>query len=180
MLKGLGRRLNRDGPFRSNRQSGYAVALHDGPRSSNRDSKSNLVLASRARGHGGHDLIYFLQYAFAYGKMSNHKRVQRETYADVRAMFGLPAQMCPHCGHTRRKNRPQGGLLFRCCRCGLTLHADLIGARKIASRTLLIRQDWTSTGELSGRPDVADEEAKAARLSRYAELRWSPAASPRP
>ena len=28
-------------------------------------------------------------------------------------------------------------------------------------------------------PDVADDEAKAARLQRYAELRWSPATSPR-
>jgi putative transposase len=89
------------------------------------------------------------------------------------------SQMCPRCGYTSRKNRPQGGLLFRCCACGLTLHADLIGARNIALRTLLIWQDWMSAGELSGRPDVADEEAKAARLSRYAELRWSPAASPR-
>jgi putative transposase len=32
-------------------------------------------------------------YAFAHGKTSNQKRLQRETYADVRAQFGLPAQM---------------------------------------------------------------------------------------
>ncbi|HEY7419135.1 MAG TPA: transposase, partial [Ktedonobacteraceae bacterium] len=53
------------------------------------------------------------------------------------------------------------------------LHADLVGARNICLRTLLIRQDWMATGVLSVRPDVSDREAKVARLSRYAELRWS-------
>lgn len=32
-------------------------------------------------------------YAFAHGKTSNQRRLQRETYADVRAHFSLPAQM---------------------------------------------------------------------------------------
>ena len=32
-------------------------------------------------------------YSFAQGKISNSKRLQKETYADVRAQFGLPAQM---------------------------------------------------------------------------------------
>jgi hypothetical protein len=36
------------------------------------------------------------------------------------------------------------------------------------------------TGILSVRPDASDAEAKAARLQRYAELRWSPDASPSP
>jgi hypothetical protein len=40
-------------------------------------------------------------------------------------------------------------------------------------RTLVIRQDWRTTGQLSGAPDVTDSEAKVARLTRYAELRWS-------
>jgi hypothetical protein len=57
--------------------------------------------------------------------------------------------------------------------CQFTLHADLVGARNICLRTLLIRQDWMSTGILSVCPDVSDHEAKAARLSRYSELRWS-------
>jgi len=65
-------------------------------------------------------------------------------------------------------------LLFECQACHYRLHADLIGARNVALRTLLIRQDWMSTGTLSMYPDVSDDEAKAARLSRYAELRWSP------
>jgi IS605 OrfB family transposase len=88
------------------------------------------------------------------------------------------SQMCPRCGYTSRKNRPAQGLLFCCRACGFKLHADLVGARNIALRTLLVRQDWMSTGALSSRPDVPDEEAKAARLRRFAELRWSPATSP--
>src|SRR2546430_7834442 len=52
-------------------------------------------------------------------------------------------------------------------------------SRNITMRTLLIRQDWIGTGRLSVVPDVSSEEAKAARLRRYAELRWSPDTSPR-
>jgi IS605 OrfB family transposase len=83
------------------------------------------------------------------------------------------SQCCPHCGYTAEDNRPQKGLLFRCQVCQSVLHADLIGARNIALRTLLARQDWVSTGVLSERSDVSSEEAKAARRRRYAELRWS-------
>ena len=59
-----------------------------------------------------------------------------------------------------------------------TLHADLVGARNITMRTLLIRQDWMSTGQLSVAPDMSSDKAKAARLLRYAELRWSLDTSP--
>jgi putative transposase len=89
------------------------------------------------------------------------------------------SQMCPRCGFTSRANRPDKGLRFVCQQCHLTLHADLVGARNIALRTLVIRQDWMTTGQLSVAPDVTDNEAKAARLQRYAELRWSPVTSPR-
>jgi len=89
------------------------------------------------------------------------------------------SKACPICGHTSDANRPQKGLLLICQNCHYTLHADLVGARNIAMRTLLIRQDWVSTGVLSERPDVSSEEAKAARLARYAELRWSLDTSPR-
>jgi IS605 OrfB family transposase len=89
------------------------------------------------------------------------------------------SQACPTCGHTCRENRPNKGLLFVCQSCHYTLHADLVGARNVALRTLLIRQDWMSTGTLSMCPDVSNPEAKAARLSRYAELRWSPDTNPR-
>jgi putative transposase len=91
----------------------------------------------------------------------------------VKVDASCTSQACPRCGHTTPENRPGKGLLFVCQACGLTLHADLVGARNIALRTLLARQDWASTGVLSERPDVSDGEAKAAQRRRYAELRWS-------
>jgi putative transposase len=89
------------------------------------------------------------------------------------------SQACPRCGYTSEGNRPSKGLVFICQACHLVLHADLIGARNVALRTLLARQDSVRTGVLSERPDVSGDEAKAARRRRYAELRWSPDASPR-
>jgi transposase len=83
------------------------------------------------------------------------------------------SQACPRCGHTAAENRPQKGLLFCCQVCQLALHADLIGARNVALRTLLARQDWVSTGVLSERPDVSSDEAKAVQRRRDTELRWS-------
>jgi putative transposase len=83
------------------------------------------------------------------------------------------SQACPRCGYTSEDNRPEKGLLFVCQVCHLVLHADLIGARNVALRTLLARQDWVSTGVLSERPDVSSDEAKAVRRRRYAGLRWS-------
>src|SRR5262249_6693380 len=49
------------------------------------------------------------------------------------------SKACPMCGHTCDANRPHKGLLFICQNCHYTLHADLIGARNLAMRTLLIR-----------------------------------------
>ena len=83
------------------------------------------------------------------------------------------SKACPMCGHTCDANRPKKGLLFICQQCRYTLHSDLIGARNITMRTLLVRQDWTNTGQLSIAPDVSSDEAKAERLRRYSELRWS-------
>src|SRR6266581_6725548 len=90
------------------------------------------------------------------------------------------SQTCPLCGHTADENRPRKGLLFVCQNpdCRYTLHADLVGARNLVMRTLLLRQDWSTTGHLSIAPDASDREAKAARLQRYAELRWSPDCKP--
>jgi putative transposase len=90
------------------------------------------------------------------------------------------SKACPLCGHTREANRPNHGLLFVCQNCHYTLHADLVGARNLAMRTLVVRQDWMATGQLSvapgslDGPDVSASEAKATRLTRYAELRWMP------
>ncbi len=89
------------------------------------------------------------------------------------------SQTCPHCGYCSKDNRPAHGLLFVCQHCHFTLHADLVGARNIALRTLVTRQDWMATGILEVSPDGSDAEAKAERLRRYAELRWSPDPSPR-
>jgi IS605 OrfB family transposase len=83
------------------------------------------------------------------------------------------SQTCPRCGFTSKRNRIGAGLLFACRQCYYTMHADLVGARNICLRALVIRQDWVATGQLSDAPDVTDNEAKAARLARYAELRWS-------
>jgi putative transposase len=88
------------------------------------------------------------------------------------------SQACPMCGYTSKENRPNKGLLFLCQSCHYSLHADLIGARNVALRTLLVWQDWTSTSVLSVRPDVSSDEAKAERLRRYSELRWSLDTSP--
>ncbi len=88
------------------------------------------------------------------------------------------SQACPMCGYTAKANRPERGLLFVCQNCHYVLHADLVGARNVTLRTLLVRQDWMSTGILSVCPDVSDDKAKAARRQRYAELRWSSDTSP--
>src|SRR5574340_18258 len=55
------------------------------------------------------------------------------------------------CGDTSDANRPKKGLLFVCQnpKCRYTLHADLIGARHVTLRTLLVRQDWIRTGYFS-------------------------------
>jgi putative transposase len=98
----------------------------------------------------------------------------------VKVDANYTSKACPMCGYTSDANRPNKGLLFECQSCHYTLHADLIGARNIALRTLLVRQDWTSTGVLSVRPDVSSDEAKAERLRRYSELRWSLDTSPSP
>ena len=88
------------------------------------------------------------------------------------------SQSCPKCGHTSKANRPNKGLMFRCECCGYELHADLVGSRNIAMRTLLVRQDWTSTGSLSVSPDVSRDETKADILQRFSELRWNVDTSP--
>ncbi|GAA5439841.1 RNA-guided endonuclease InsQ/TnpB family protein [Deinococcus caeni] len=88
------------------------------------------------------------------------------------------SQACPRCGHMSKGNRPNAGLMFVCEVCGHAGHSDRVASVNIALRTLLVRQDWMSTGALSMRPDVSDVEVKAARLSRYAELRWNPDTNP--
>jgi len=83
------------------------------------------------------------------------------------------SQACPCCGHTSKENRPNKGLTFVCQQCGHTLHADLVGARNVALRVLLSRQEWESTGRLSAVPDVSGDETKTDYRLRYSGLRWS-------
>jgi putative transposase len=96
----------------------------------------------------------------------------------VKVPAQLTSQCCPSCGHVSKENRPNKGLIFRCIACNHTLHSDLVGARNIALRTLLLRQDFESTGRISAVPDVSHEETKAKYLPRYLELRWSADAIP--
>ena len=109
--------------------------------------------------------------------MISYKALLNQSMA-IKVDAHYSSQACPMCGHTAKANRPKNGLLFVCQNCHYTLHADLVGARNVTLRTLLARQDWTRTGVLSVRPDVSSDKAKAARLSRYAELRWSLDTSP--
>ncbi|HEY4385258.1 MAG TPA: transposase, partial [Ktedonobacteraceae bacterium] len=109
--------------------------------------------------------------------MIAYKALIHESMA-IKVDANYTSQACPCCGHTARENRPGKGLLFVCQNCHYSLHADLVGARNIALRTLLSRQDWERTGHLSIAPDVSNVEVKAARLARYAELRWSSDTSP--
>jgi len=92
----------------------------------------------------------------------------------IRVDANYTSQMCIKCGHTSKANRPNGGLMFVCENCGYQVHSDLLGARNINMRTLAVRQDWAATGSLSMTPDVSGGEAKAERLQRYSDLRWSP------
>src|SRR5919202_569035 len=48
------------------------------------------------------------------------------------------SQACPCCGHTSRENRPDKGLIFLCQQCDYALHADLVGARNVARRSVTL------------------------------------------
>ena len=122
--------------------------------------------------------VAYSKWAFAeLHTMIAYKALLHESMA-VKVDAHYTSQACPICGHTCKGNRPNNGLLFICQHCQYTLHADLVGARNVALRTLLARQDWARTGRLSIVPDVSSDEVKAARRQRYAELRWSLDTSP--
>jgi IS605 OrfB family transposase len=122
-----------------------------------------------------------------------NRKVSGWSFADMQAKIayktrlagGVPvwvdadytSQMCSVCGHIGRENRPNHGLSFVCTHCGHSIHADLVAARNISMRTLFVRQVWAETGRLSAVPEASNEEAKAERLKRYSELRWSSDAS---
>lgn len=114
------------------------------------------------------------QWSFAELQMKLAYKALLQGSLAVRVDADYTSQTCPKCSHVSRGNRPHAGLEFRCVGCGHGGHADRVASQNIALRTLLVRQDWVSTGALSLRPDVSDGEVKAARLRRYAGLRWSP------
>lgn len=140
-------------------------------RTKRRKGKKASVAQRKANGHASRWAFAELQSVIAY----------KATFAGsmtIKVDASFTSQMCPHCGYTSKDNRPAHGLMFVCQNCHFTLHADLVGARNIALRTLVTRQDWMTTGSLSVSLDGSDAEAKAARRQRYAELRWSPDPSP--
>jgi IS605 OrfB family transposase len=118
------------------------------------------------------------KWAFAEVHAMIAYKALRQSSMAIKIDAHYTSQACPRCGHTSTANRPNKGLLFVCQQCRYTLHADLVGARNVALRTLLARQDWASTGRLSIVPDVSSDEAKALRRQRYSELRWSLDTSP--
>lgn len=59
---------------------------------------------------------------------------------------------CAKCGHVDDGNRPQGAVIFRCTKCGHTVHSDKNGADNILLRTVVRRQDLLATGCLSTTP----------------------------
>ena len=140
-------------------------------RTEGRSSKKSSKKARKARKRRSQwsfaELQSFVAYkAPLYGSMA------------IKVDANYTSQMCVKCGHTSKENRPQKGLMFRCQVCGYECHSDLLGAKNVVLRTLLVRQDWTNTGRLSYVPDVSDGETKAERLQRYSELRWSLDTSP--
>lgn len=118
----------------------------------------------------------YSQWSFAELHALISYKATRSGMLAIKVDADYTSKACPMCGYTADSNRPHKGLLFTCQNpeCRYTLHADLIGARNVTLRTLLVRHDWIRTGTLSLCPDTSDKEAKAARLQRYAELRWSP------
>ena len=147
------------------------------------DPECTAVVEKRIVKHGGK--IIKNAKATGYEKSSDGSLA-------VKVDANYTSQACPKCGHTSKGNRPNAGLMFVCEVCGHQGHSDRVASVNIALRTLLVRQDWMSTGALSMRPDgeqaspgasvlldVSDVEVKAARLKRYAELRWNPDTNPR-
>ena len=150
------------------------------PRYKRRRKGDKLVpLSSKARRANRHAS----QWAFAELQAAITYKAALAGSLAIKVDADYTSMACPMCGYTDGKNRPKKGLLFICqnpqcpyrMRTGrqYMLHADLVGARNIAMRTLRTRQDWVRTGQLSVAPDMSDKEAKAERLKGYSELRWS-------
>ena len=153
------------------RMIGLEELTHMRERTQRTHGKRATRTQRRANGHAS-------AWAFAQVHASIASKALMANSMAVKVDADYPSQACPRCGHTCEGNRPNKALLFVCQSCHYRLHAALVGARTVALTTLLARQDWTRTGVWSGSPDVSSDEAKAARLRRYAEVRGSPDTSP--
>lgn len=56
------------------------------------------------------------------------------------------SQDCPECGYRDRRNRKTQAT-FRCLKCGHHEHADIVGARNIRTRALVMRSECFGTAE---------------------------------
>ncbi|MGK7899645.1 MAG: zinc ribbon domain-containing protein [Xenococcus sp. (in: cyanobacteria)] len=140
--------------------------------------KNKIFLKCRA----GFPIFYKLDIKLKRNQ-SNWAFAELQGYIDYKSILSgslavkVPAQLtsqcCPKSGHVSPQNRPNKRLTFTCIACHHTLHSDLVGARNVALRTLLLRPDFESKGRISAVPDVSHEETKAKYLPRYLELRWS-------
>jgi transposase len=115
----------------------------------------------------------FSQWSFAQLQGLIASKALRQGSLAITVDAGSTSQACPMCGQSAWENRPGKGLRFVCQRYQYSLHADLVRARNLVLRTLLVRQDWARTGQVSLVPDVSDKEAKAERLHQFSEVRWS-------
>ena len=126
------------------------------------------------------------QWGFANQQAVMHHQAIMHGSVTTKADANNTSKGCINCGHTTDRNRPNKGLIFHCELCGYEIHVDLSGGRSLGMRGVVIWQDWVTTGTLSTGPnderkfakDVTSSEAKAARLKKYAELRWSSVTSP--
>jgi len=108
-------------------------------RTKRRHSKKASQKQHKANGHAAKRAFAELQGYPAYkARLAGDMAVTVDAYQTSKA--------CPRCGYTAEDNRPEQWLLFACQACHLTLHADLVGARNVALRTLLARHDQMRTG----------------------------------
>ncbi len=162
------------------------IGIRERTKRPKRRRKGKQVLPLTAKQHRANRHASTWAFAELHAFITYKAALSKSSFV-VKVDADYTSKACPMCGSIDKRNRPGNGLLFVCqntacsykVRTGhaYTLHSDVVGARNIAMRTRLIRQDWVRMGQLSVAPDASDHEAKAARLRRYAELRWSPETS---
>ena len=68
------------------------------------------------------------------------------------------SKMCNKCGHVSDNNRPNGSIMFRCEACGHTTHSDLNAGNNIKDKTIVMRHDLITMGQLSSAPKVSSDD----------------------